>query len=395
MGVFKYEDDLLKHHVRTTAWLPVVRRRLAHVRRITPSRTRQRRLRYFTFCAVGAVDVLMLDVAKVLRPSQNGFDTVVFFDKREEWVLQTQRNIPGSQGFVGKFVDLVLMTDPEGDLGAELGAATALSAPADRPDTVRTRQEQRDLNERRRFVGAFPFDVINLDIEEFAFKPSDPMPGKVVNAVRKLCAWQRNPLVLPNGKKTSLDGFSFMFTSRIGPPNIGEEYLTMLSQCVQNNIDDDAELLRMLESRAGVAWRDATEFRMGQFDLFFALALPKVLSRIFLEEDWYVDPDAGVSLHAIERSAVDGPYTILHVVMDVRRQVPPRESRAPGQEAVGARDGYRAIVRELFAREIEAVTAAIVDAGKLSASLELIRARRRKYNPDQPTIVPDGENLLG
>ena len=63
-GVFPFEDCLLKHHVRTDGWLPLCKKRQNAINQgVTESK--QRRLRYFTFCAVGAVDVLMLDVAAI------------------------------------------------------------------------------------------------------------------------------------------------------------------------------------------------------------------------------------------------------------------------------------------------------------------------------------------
>src|SRR5229473_3640208 len=99
-----YESDLIKHFVRTDGWLPVCSRRLKAIQQ-----SHQRRLRYFTFCAIGAVDVLMLDVAKVVsRSSTDRFDTVVFFDQSPEAVDETLKRIPGATGFNEDFVNLVL-----------------------------------------------------------------------------------------------------------------------------------------------------------------------------------------------------------------------------------------------------------------------------------------------
>lgn len=113
-NVFHFlEDDLLKHYVRTNAWLPLCKKRLRAIRGAgRPGATR--RLRYFTFCAVGALDVLMLDVARVVPfHKRHGFDTVVFFDKNQEFVIETQKRIPGAIGFPGDFVNVVLNEDPE------------------------------------------------------------------------------------------------------------------------------------------------------------------------------------------------------------------------------------------------------------------------------------------
>ncbi len=99
-----YDSDLVKHFVRTDGWLPLCRRRLEAI-----SQEQPRRLRYFTFCAVGAVDVLMLDVAKVVKLSSTSkFDTVAFFGRDDESIVETVKRIPGAVGFPGNFVDVVL-----------------------------------------------------------------------------------------------------------------------------------------------------------------------------------------------------------------------------------------------------------------------------------------------
>src|SRR5260370_13449713 len=68
-GLFEFEDCLLKHHVRTNGWLPVCKSRRQQINEGVKEKNK-RRVRYFTFCAVGAIDVLMLDGAKVLVRSQ-------------------------------------------------------------------------------------------------------------------------------------------------------------------------------------------------------------------------------------------------------------------------------------------------------------------------------------
>ncbi|MEJ0041969.1 MAG: hypothetical protein WDM81_07040 [Rhizomicrobium sp.] len=72
-------------------------------------------MRYFTFCAVGALDVLLLDREKVIRRSKNKeFDTVYFFDRDEDAIVETRKRIPGAIGFPGDFVKVILDT-PDGE----------------------------------------------------------------------------------------------------------------------------------------------------------------------------------------------------------------------------------------------------------------------------------------
>src|SRR5947208_3335999 len=111
-SLFKYELDLPKHHIRLEGWLPRCKGRLETVRAASASGD-LRRLRYFTFCAVGAIDVLMLDVAKVFGASERGFSNVCFFDRNSDLIRETQKRIPGAIGFPGDFVETVLLDDPE------------------------------------------------------------------------------------------------------------------------------------------------------------------------------------------------------------------------------------------------------------------------------------------
>ncbi len=111
------------------------------------------------------------------------------------------------------------------DLIAE--TADPLDSPEDESDEALVRDRQRKLGIKRGFIGRFPFDVINLDLEEFIFQPKEDLPGKMVNALRKVFAWQRKPFP-PKGQDAPIDEFSLIFTTQIGPPNITADCLTML-----------------------------------------------------------------------------------------------------------------------------------------------------------------------
>lgn len=376
-GIFKFEDDLLKHHVRTEAWLPVCRNRLKHVRDSCPPR-RIRRLKYFTFTAVGAIDVLMLDVARIIRQSRSGFDTVYFFDRTPELVVKTRRTIPGAIGFPGNFVDVVLMDDPVED--SPLHGYDILDSPTNERNELSVTHLQTQRAQQRDFFRCFPFDVINLDLEEFLFKPKDPLPGRLVNAFRRVFAWQRKPLRSPLFCQ-ELDGFSLMFTTQIGPKNIGTDYLLMLREQLEANITANATLRDIFIKRTG--HKTAISLQNKNFDAFFKLAVPKVLMSILMEEDWYVDPSLGISMYEFERPSLSGPYKILHMVMDIKRKNPSKERRAPGVDCKIAVDAYNEIVCKMFSENEVVLTDAMVNAKKLMASLEAIKGRRKKYYPDE------------
>jgi len=373
-GLFKYEDCPLKHHIRKEAWLPLCKNRKRLLRQGRTKAARDRRLHYFTFCAVGAIDVLMLDVEKVIRPSNDRFDTVCFFDVNEEYVNETQKSIPGAIGFPGDFVEIVCADDPEeGNLIDDLAALTSAT---DAQDTLATRKQQACLAKRRQFILQFPFDVINFDLEGFLFQPNTPPPGRLMRAFRKVFEWQRRPLRIGTSQFT-LDGFSLMLTTQIGPPNLPQDYRDELRRYLEENLDNDAELRPLLLNRTGVD--NPTTLSANYFEDFFRLSTPKALANVLMAEDWYVDPDTGISLYEIERAWEGGKYRMLHLLMDIKRQNPDRDHRFAGPPPVNLLDAYRTVVRAIFERRETAVTDALIDRPAIDSHLNLIRARRAKY----------------
>jgi hypothetical protein len=379
-GFFKYEDCLLKHYIRTQVWLPICKNRKKVVMSARAKKARERRLRYFTFCAAGAIDVLTLDVEKVIKPSENGwFDVVCFFDRNEEYVVETQKRIPGAVGFPGNFTKIALLHDLEEENVVD--ELAPLLPPDGEGDTLETQGAQRELAQRRKFIQQFPFDIINLDLEEFLFKPNDPIPGRVANALRKIFAWQRRPLLLRSrGSKTvsvELEGFSLMFTTQVGPPNLGEDYLGMLSYYLERNIREDEQLGLLFRERT--QQKDPIALRAANFEKFFKLSMPKTLLNILMEEDWYVDPESGVRLYDIERPSKDGSYKIVHSVMDVKRQNPAREKRPPGNVPDEVANAYRQVVRGIFLQDESLVSDTTIDREDIQAHLNKVLGRGKKY----------------
>lgn len=368
---FPYARDPLKHYVRTDGWLPLCQRRLLAIRHDGKVKN-VRRLRYFTFCAVSAVDVLMLDVAKVIRPSNDGrFDTVFFFTRSDETVLETRQNIPGATGFPGNFVDIVLLNDLDGNVALP-------EIPADRPDTRAVRAEFTQLTIQRDFRRSFPFDVINLDLVGYLFKPSEKVPGGLVRAMRKVFEWQRQPLILRHVRE-SLDGFGLMFTTKAGPESLGDDFRAMLRDSLDRNLASDPTLRPILARRTGV--NEVARLMETDFEAFFKLAAPKIISEVLIETDWYVDPTHGITVYEFGRTPDRAAsYRMLHLVVDVLRQDPPRDGRPPGQlVAPTALQAYPQVVRQLFERGQKVVTMETVDVAAMEKSLDLIERRRKKY----------------
>ncbi len=378
---FAFEECSLKHYVRVKGWLPHCKARKKANEDLEPSK--RRRLRYFTFCAIGAIDVLMLNVAKIISTSpEEKFDTVVFFDRESDAVLETLKRIPGAIGFPGNFTDIVLANDAATNLAED---HDHLAPPPELQDEYGTRRDQINRAQRRDFIKAFPFDIVNLDLEEFAFKPGDPFPGKVINALRKLFEWQKAPLhAWPDrpARSVQLDGFTLMFTTRVGPPNISDEYTNMLRGYLEENILSNPDLSVALSNRTGAA--NVAILQSDHFEEFFKLGVPKVLAGLLLEADWYVDAEKGITTFAFKRESPSGEYTMLHFVMDVNRQNPSRQQRAPNSgHAPRAAEAYASVVRRLFTQSDVEVTNELASSIELRPSLEEIRARRRKYYPEE------------
>jgi hypothetical protein len=76
--------------------------------------------------------------------------------------------------------------------------------------------------------------------------------------------------------------------------------------------------------------------------------VPKVIAAMLLEEDWYIDPHTGVTIFQFDRESKDGPYTLLHIVMDVSRQQSDKDHRMPNTRPQAVADAYGTVVREIF-----------------------------------------------
>lgn len=364
----------MKHFVRHDGWLPLCKERLKRLRGRLPKR-QWRRLRYFTFCAVGAVDVLMLDVARVVTRSATGrFDTVVFFDRTDEAVAQTQDIIPGSIGFPGDFLATVLRHDDDED--EVVDNVDPLSVEIEAPETVETRGLQRVVAIRRAFIKCFPFDVMNFDLEEFFFRPADPIPGRMVKALERVFEWQKRAGADGAGKQVTIDEFSLMFTTRVGPPNLGEEYLQELEQTLGSNIAQDADVRAAFIERVG--HEDVSRLRNDDFDEFLKLGLPKILAAVLHKTGWSIDSDHGIRAYRFVRQGEGPQYEMLHFAMQVRRH----PASMPGREVREVQAAYKATVAKVFRDGVIDVNNDVVEAHKivLEDSLKKIFSRRRKYS---------------
>jgi hypothetical protein len=334
----------------------------------------------------------MLDVAKILTgPDRHRFNNVVFFDLDADRVRETQKRIPGAIGFVGDFVDTVLLDDPDDErvlIDRDIILDDQLLPPPTARDDSATRRVMLRRNQHLEFVRRFPFDVVNLDLEEYLFKPKEELPGRVIQALMKVFQWQRKEFIaLPKKAPQKLDGFSLMFTTRIGPANLSDNYLQMLRRYIDDNLDRQPELREILKERTGIV--DVTRLCEDRFEQFFKFAIPKALAQTLMMEDWYIDSEERLLIYEFARQP-DGvePYTMLHLVFEARRHVPPKELRGPGFVSKAAEAAYQGVVRQIFDGCEILLTEDTIDKPRVQKSLDEIIARRKKYYPDQDQHAP-------
>jgi hypothetical protein len=391
-GAFAFETCLLKHYVRLEVWLPHSKERLNRIRKAVKSAAGARRLKYFTFCAVGALDVLLLDRAKIIRRSaQKEFDTVYFFDTDEDSVIETRKRIPGAVGFPGDFVKVVLQDEPEEVEGT---VVDELDSPANKENTRAVRQKQNALAQLQKFKQAFPFDVMNFDVEQYLFHPKEELPGRLMAALRKIFEWQTREGIDSNGKSYSVDEFSLMFTTSVGPKNLSKPYVEYLRDtCLQGNLEKYPELVEPFNAKSG--GKDVKKFFEDDFDGAFKLAVPKSLIELALENDWHIEGKDGIEVYEFDREAQEGSYTMLHMAMTVRRQKPAMGKRAPGQKLpADAEAEHRAAIVQLFSREVVAVENLVAGSAKdqLEADLnDLFEHRSKFYKEEEGEIESEVE----
>jgi hypothetical protein len=368
----------MKHHVRREGWLAFARERYRKLRSGRKPKD-QRPLKYFTFCAESAIDVLLFDIENIIPyDPERGFESVFFFTRTLQAVIETRKRIPRATGFPGDFVKVVLVNDP--DENDSISGLSAEDSPEDEENFSGVRELETRLITHRNFVGAFPFDIINLDLEEFLFKPRDPIPGKVINAFRRVFAWQQKPLQLSK-KIEHLNEWTLMLTTQIGPANMSDVYLNMLTAALESNLRDFKSLLPLLHSRTGT--ESVVDLRNNDFETFFELSMPKMLLKTLMENDWYVDPARGVVLFRFEREHANGRYSILHLVMDVLRKNPPVQLRPPGEDSAVAIEAYQSVVHSVFETPVHRVSEDVIDRDTLRADLDRIAARAHELYPDE------------
>jgi hypothetical protein len=288
-------DDLIKHVVRYRAWLPACQQRIAERRTNYGPKAP---LRYFTFSGGEPLDVILLHSESLLpAPHEHGFTSVCFFDRHGADTTATSRRIPGAISFSGSFVETMLATTYP-------TVADLRSDEANEYDNL--------LLGHKRFKEYFPFDVVNFDLEEVLFKPGEPAPGRLLEALRMMFSWQREHLEGING----IPGFSLMLTLKAPmQTNVTDEARTLLRNTLDRNIELFPQLADILSERDGIT--DVVTLEADRWDRAFELGMPKVILAALQDARWTVDPDAGIRILRRAGPAAEPQLPLYHIICDV------------------------------------------------------------------------------
>lgn len=155
-----YNTDPVKHYVRYNGWINTFRTIKNHSDNEFNRKRRPNRCKYFTFCALEAVDVFMFEKINFIYrdPSTKRLSNVFFCENDVESFSVISKMIGSEQqGFFGDFKDIILQDITQPDLGQS-------DDPFDEPETSADREILRLKEVKRSLVKVFPFDVINLDL---------------------------------------------------------------------------------------------------------------------------------------------------------------------------------------------------------------------------------------
>ncbi len=367
-----WDSDPLKHHIRLDGWLPACRERLKLVKKAN-----RKHCNYFTFCGRGAKDVLVLNRDRIVPyRSSKGFSTVAFFELDPDAMRDASQLLWGANPFEADFLDVMDFPD---DPILWMEDVDELSSNRNIEPGATEFREQQLKSARRRFLRLFPFDIINLDLCGHVFRANDPLPGKVIQAIRKVLACQCRSLIEDNVNHGELPGFTLMFTTEVGPMNLGETHTEALSTILESNMEGNDELRQAFIAKT----QCQTASDLLQLDRlrFLALGTCKLIARELLNSDWYFDPDELLVFELVRPATASKPaYKMLHLVGQVVRQSPIQSARIETVTAAAV-DAYEQVVRQLFEGEPVRVSPEDIESRRevLEADLKAIEETAKEH----------------
>ena len=297
-----FEEDILKHFVRTHGWLAAAKNQKQAIK----NRSKRIPLRYFTFCAAEAIDVCMLEREGILvRSKKTGHLEGVYFCEKDPQDFIRIAGLIGleAQGFLGEFEKIVLFKDDQDTLGKKFGDGNYY------PSEIRTKLICKDAHHRLR--DAFPFDIINLDVCGVMFPPRKGIIAPLLKSIIQILEWQTESIYLIN--QSPCKRFTLFLTSHIDKDDTNQEVVKQLENLVNDNISayGDFQTAFFNQYRHNQADRLARE----KFAEFFCVALPKfMISRALLEFGWKVTSGPTFLYKRDYQREKNKQYQIMHTV---------------------------------------------------------------------------------
>lgn len=305
-----FETDLLKHYVRKYGWLAAAEKQKDAISR----RSKKIPLRYFTFCASGAIDVFMLEREGILKRSgETGRLEGVFFCEEDEEDFGRIADLIGKpeNGFRGAFENIVLFEDDRDTDGKEL--KDELEGGEVFTSEVREKLGHKDTHQRLR--AAFPFDIINLDVCGSMFPPKEGIITPLLESIIQILEWQTISKYPINNLECTQ--FTLFLTSHISQERINQAAIQQLKELVIGNMRNldftDAFIKRYSH--------DQVQRLLSQdFADFYCLALPKyIIQRALFDLGWEVTPGPTYLFNRDNKWDKNNPYQIMHAISMYKR----------------------------------------------------------------------------
>ena len=265
-----WDSDVIKHYVRTNAWLPAV------TDQVNKSLKAGRDPTYLTFCAGNAIDVFMLLREGVLkRDSTTNLVTNTYFCEKNPGEFNEISNLIGSreQGFLGDFQEIVLFEDDSETKGISISDISR-RFPAD---------IRRKLNAKERHIRlrqSIPFDVINFDLCGTFFPPRSGLLSPTLQSLKRLFDWQSEAA----GIDESFNSFTLLVTTHVEKGGASEEAVQRLIELMRSNLEANQSFTRSLHERFGA--REIESVADSDFEDFYCVALPKLIVREATDRGW-------------------------------------------------------------------------------------------------------------
>ena len=297
-----FEKDLLKHYVRTHGWLAAAKDQKHAIR----NRSKRIPLRYFTFCAAGAIDVFMFEREGILKRSEETdcLEDVYYCEENDEnFALIAGLTGSPEKGFQGPFDEIVLFKDNEDTEGKTLLG--------DNPYSPELWEKLRYKDAHCRLRNAFPFDIINLDMFGIMFPSEQEIITPLLESITHILRWQTESKFSINNRECKQ--FTLFLTSHIDPDLTDKTAIEQLENRVIDNINSSVEFKSAFLKQYG--HNEVKKLMNENFAEFFCVALTKyMVYKSLYDYGWQVTCGPTYLYNRDDKWKENKHYQIMHTV---------------------------------------------------------------------------------